>query len=89
MNTEWMEAGDCRQVDPEVFYPGQGGDYKDARIVCGECPVITRCLEFALTQMTDEYDAGSFGMWGGTTEPERRTILAGRAARKRGMLVAA
>lgn len=78
MSTEWMEAGDCRQVDPEVFYPAQGEDYRNARIVCGPCPVITECLQWALAHMADEYGAGSFGMWGGTTEPERRRLLAGR-----------
>jgi len=41
---------------------------------CGTCPVQQQCLDFALKTRQE------FGIWGGTTEDERRTL--NRASRK-------
>lgn len=62
-------------VDPETFFPGRGGgwdaDVAAAVAVCAECPERLPCLTWAL-----EYDER--GVWGGTTEPDRRSMKAGR-----------
>jgi WhiB family redox-sensing transcriptional regulator len=53
----------------------------EARAVCRDlCPVRTACLLHALERREP------FGIWGGHTEHERRSML---RARGRGMLVAA
>jgi WhiB family redox-sensing transcriptional regulator len=44
-----------------------------ARRVCADCPVKTECLEYALANRIDH------GVWGGTSERERRRILKARA----------
>ena len=48
-----------------------------AKHVCGECPVSTDCLQYALDTNQDS------GIWGGTSEEERRIIRRKLAARAR------
>ena len=70
----WMADGICNQTDPEAFFPERGGSNREAKRVCKTgCPVIDECLEFALR------NEESFGIWGGTSERERRKMLALRA----------
>jgi WhiB family redox-sensing transcriptional regulator len=40
-----------------------------ARKICATCPAIEPCLEYALENRIDH------GVWGGTSERERRRIL--------------
>ena len=65
---DWRRQAVCAQTDPEAFFPDKGGSSRDAKAVCARCPVISECLEFALAH--DE----RFGIWGGTSERERRRI---------------
>lgn len=70
-DTAWMEYGVCRQVDPELWHPekGRGDSSQAARAICGRCPVRVECLEYALAQ------PGIMGIFGGTTESQRRRII--------------
>jgi WhiB family redox-sensing transcriptional regulator len=67
----WRERAACRDVDPDLFFPvGTAGltlvQIDEAKAVCAGCPVRERCLQWAL-------DVGQVeGIWGGTTESERR-----------------
>ena len=65
---EWMSKALCREVDCELFFPDGGGSSKTARKICGRCRVKTDCLAYALT-----FPSMS-GIWGGTTEKQRRTM---------------
>lgn len=60
----------CRDTDPELFFPlpGQTEQIDQAKAVCADCPVRVSCLAFALRNGEDH------GIWGGTTEDERRAI---------------
>lgn len=40
---------------------------KEAKAICAECPYKVRCLEYAIKNH-------ELGIWGGTTERERRSI---------------
>jgi WhiB family redox-sensing transcriptional regulator len=73
-NTDWMRDGLCAQTDPEAFYPAVGENATDARAVCAACPVRSQCLAYAL-----EHDE-RFGVWGGTSERERRALRRDAAA---------
>jgi WhiB family redox-sensing transcriptional regulator len=68
----WREQAACRGAAQEVFFPSRPGkaivDVEDAKRVCATCPVQPQCLEFALLTRQD------FGVWGGTTEQERRVL---------------
>jgi WhiB family redox-sensing transcriptional regulator len=45
-----------------------------AREICGECPVVEECLDYAL-EIREPH-----GIWGGLNETERRAILDQRAS---------
>ena len=67
---EWALQGICAGVDPEIFFPEKGGNTRDAKRVCTGCPVRRQCLEYALSHNE------RFGIWGGTSERERRRLQA-------------
>jgi WhiB family redox-sensing transcriptional regulator len=64
----WQADALCAQTDPEAFFPEKGGSTRDAKKVCGSCPVKQQCLDYALAN--DE----RFGIWGGMSERERRRL---------------
>lgn len=73
----WQDEANCLGVDPDLFFPGQGGSTREAKEVCRGCPVRLQCLEFAID------NGEKFGIWGGLSERERRKlrrqrILSGR-----------
>lgn len=74
---DWMDDGLCKETDPEMFFPPSGLSAADARKVCAECPVATRCLEYALTHNE------TFGVWGGVSERDRRKLKRGGAQPRR------
>ncbi|QNJ58274.1 WhiB family transcription factor [Mycobacterium phage Ellie] len=71
---DWEADALCTQVDPELFFPGKGQSTKEAKQVCGRCPVVDECRERALS-----FDGEVFGIWGGTTAYDRKLMK--RAAR--------
>ena len=65
----WSALAACRGFDPAIFFPGQDGNADPALRVCESCSVREECLEYAI-QTRQRY-----GVWGGTTERQRRRIL--------------
>ena len=68
----WMSRGACQAEDPELFFPiaAQGpavSQVSAARAVCQRCAVAALCLAYAL-------QTGQAGIWGGTTQEERRAM---------------
>lgn len=81
-NDGWRLAAACRDTDPELFFPvGTTGAALEqiaaAKAVCTACPVCSDCLEFALMTNQDS------GIWGGTSEEERRKLRKAWLARQR------
>ena len=69
----WRGDASCRSTAPDLFFPvGTTGPALDhiaaAKAVCTACPVQAPCLEFALETNQDA------GVWGGTSEEERRQL---------------
>lgn len=78
----WRDRSACRDSDPDVFFPiGSTGmaleQIETARRICTACPVRDECLEFALATNQEA------GVWGGTTEEERRKLRKAWLARQR------
>ena len=65
----WRQRGACNGLDPAVFYPDSEETAEEAKAICALCPVRLSCLEHALTMRERD------GVWGGTTEKERRRII--------------
>lgn len=76
----WRDEALCRDTDPDLFFPiGTTGQaliqIERAKTVCGECPARIDCLGFALATNQDA------GIWGGTSEDERRLLRRQRNGR--------
>ena len=70
---DWRARSLCRDSNPELFFPvGATGIALDqieaAKEICEVCTVHHECLEFALATNQEA------GVWGGTTEDERRKL---------------
>ncbi|MDH4144458.1 MAG: WhiB family transcriptional regulator [Acidimicrobiia bacterium] len=74
MENEWMARGLCADRPPSFFFPSDGVGVEVAKRLCAECAVKAPCLEYALHNRIDH------GVWGGTSERERRRILKRRRA---------
>ena len=69
----WRDQAACRHTDPDLFVPiGTTGpaslQTQRAKDVCACCRVREQCLEWALGT------GQPVGIWGGTTETERRAL---------------
>ncbi len=69
--TDWRETARCKEMDPDLFFPvGTTGpallQIEAAKAVCRQCNVRENCLGYALDSNQE------YGIWGGTTEEERR-----------------
>lgn len=59
----------CRDVDPELFFPLRSDDPSaEAKAVCNRCPIKARRAQHALDRPL------LVGVWGGTTESERKNL---------------
>lgn len=66
----WTESANCATTDPDIFHPPEKGSHsiRDARKVCGNCDVVSECLEWAL-ETNDRY-----GILGGLTPGQRSRL---------------
>ena len=73
MTPSGVRVAACRDTEPELFFPigttGMATDQiESAKRVCDHCDAQKACLEFALATNQES------GVWGGTTEDERRKL---------------
>ena len=78
----WRATASCCDTDPDLFFPvGTTGSALEqiatAKQVCNSCPAQLACLEFALRTNQDT------GVWGGTSEEERRQLRRTYLGRRR------
>src|SRR3954452_7469417 len=86
-NDNWRQYAACRDTDPDLFFPvgttGPAIEQIDAaKAVCCACDVQSACLEFALATNQES------GVWGGTSEEERRKLRKAWVQRQRRALTA-
>lgn len=86
-STDWRHRAACRDEDPNAFFPiGNTGPalllIEEAKAVCRRCPVVDSCLSWAIENNEEA------GVWGATSEDERRAMKR-RAARERSKQVQA
>ncbi|WP_461033983.1 WhiB family transcriptional regulator [Streptomyces mayteni] len=79
---DWRFGAACADEDPELFFPDSQNATRarrqtnKAKKVCGRCPVMEICLQWALETRQES------GVWGGLSE-EERYALKRRTARPR------
>jgi WhiB family redox-sensing transcriptional regulator len=69
-----MNDAICNDYPRALFFIARGATAPDAKVVCSGCAVRADCLAYALDDLTLQ------GVWGGTTERERRQLRGQRAA---------
>jgi WhiB family redox-sensing transcriptional regulator len=75
----WVQRANCIGIDADLFFPDRGEPTRHAKAVCAGCEVREECLDYALST------GQKFGVWGGTSERERRAL---RRLRRTGELEA-
>lgn len=73
IDENWQDGANCLGVDPDLFFPERGASTREAKEVCRACVVREQCLEYSLQ------NGEKFGIWGGLSELERRSIRRQRA----------
>lgn len=77
MRGDWRDDAACLGTDPALWFAREGDQrrsaaevkrIREAKAICEGCPVRRECLRFAVCG--GEY----FGIWGGTTEYDRRAL---------------
>lgn len=66
----WRPRAACRGVDVHVFMSTGRQTQAQALSICGQCPVIWNCLQYAIKFSEKQL----VGVWGGTTTNDRRRI---------------
>ena len=70
-----MDKTPCQQNDPEIWFPSGENlpedteKIKTAKSLCAQCHEVSKCLSFAVTNRV------RYGIWGGTTEAERWSLI--------------
>lgn len=57
-----------------MWFPDKGESTKAAKKICKKCPVTETCKEFAVNNIE------VYGIWGGTSDRERKRIRRERRA---------
>jgi hypothetical protein len=70
----WQEDALCPQVGPTFFHPEPNQPADEAKRVCGACPVLLDCREYALAHPELR------GIWGGLTTRQRTALRSKQAA---------
>jgi len=82
IDEEWKLGARCRGEDPDLWFPRSEGQRSrnrgvaaatmTAKAICGQCPVQSQCLDYAITCDI------RFGIWGGRDESERGRLTGRR-----------
>jgi WhiB family redox-sensing transcriptional regulator len=64
---DWRALAACRGMSTSVFFPPKGKYSPEAHAACRGCAVRPEC-------MTEAIHSALEGVWGGTTEQQRRSV---------------
>lgn len=65
MTASWRDRAACAGVGTEAFFPTNGLKTETAAALCGRCPVVTDCFDYAKAEHMP------YGTWGATSEQGR------------------
>lgn len=64
----WMQDALCAEVGGDLWFPERGEPATIARQICGRCPAVAACLQYAVDNNEIE------GFWGNTSPEERQRM---------------
>lgn len=64
----WYREGLCKNYPTKMWYQYDAAKDRAAKRICGQCPVQSECLQFAL-----EHD--ETGVWGGLNDLDRKRLI--------------
>ncbi|WP_186319245.1 WhiB family transcriptional regulator [Streptomyces sp. SAJ15] len=69
----WEISARCREIDPDLFTTeaNHGSAVREAKAICGGCPVRRQCLAAALAEEGNKVSSHRNGVRGGKTARER------------------
>ena len=73
----WCQRALCKDHTTSDCYPKRGESTLHIKTICRACPVVKPCLEFAMRNKE------KFGIWGATSERERRRIRSAQTHNKK------
>lgn len=68
---DWATQGTCwNHPTPDMWFPEKGDwvSSRDAKQICGSCPVVFECRSYALDTRQ------AYGIWGGLSAEDRRQL---------------
>lgn len=68
MPDDWVDEAACQSTNADFFFLDRGQSSYRAKRICHDCVVLPECLDYAIE--TNQ----KFGIWGGKSERERRTV---------------
>ena len=68
LHERWQIHAECLGANPEIFFLEKGGSTLEAKAICAMCHVQDECLELGIAGVE------RYGIWGGRTERELRSI---------------
>jgi WhiB family transcriptional regulator, redox-sensing transcriptional regulator len=79
---DWRSRGACLAADPDLFFPissrgSSSAQANRAKAICTGCQVRAECIDFAIARRD------VLGIWGGTTDDERKKLRRNRATAAR------
>ncbi|MFD9222030.1 WhiB family transcriptional regulator [Streptomyces sp. NPDC060064] len=80
---EWMADAACARVDPDLWFPEAGQNYRTAKQVCAACPVQRQCNDQAQRLEGDVSHPYRHGTWAGAEPRTRAKQAAGHAKAQR------
>lgn len=72
-SSKWAHLAACRGENIQVFFEEKGGGkyaYRQAREICGKCPVIQDCFNYIMSIESDPAVC-RYGMYAGMTPAQR------------------
>jgi WhiB family redox-sensing transcriptional regulator len=75
----WTASAACADADPRDFHPetGNPGAERRAKMVCAECPVQLKCLDWQMSYEDGRSKYAREGIYGGLNPFERANLANG------------
>ena len=71
VTVDGVERTPCQLADPDLWFATAPEVVATAVQLCGQCPVLERCLAVAMRIEGGQRPSSRYGVWGGLTAEQR------------------